>query len=225
MVLEARANADVVWYSIIWENTKDASNVIDYDIHDEITVNTSWVINANNDTTTGIATVIPWVNAPKLRMWTSIYIDWELEITTVNQTISWTGGSVHRPDETSSTIRNMTSQTSYWNKEITYYDSPKWVLYSWMKMPAAWYYQLYARYSKSSSTYWWTYEWRTPNWWWSADDVWHTYTTQWDNQYEYETITRHFEKGEVFYLFVTMNRSSSTQLTVSPDMLIQVTKI
>jgi hypothetical protein len=33
--------------------------VVDYDIHDEITKDTSSVINANNDTTTGMATVIP----------------------------------------------------------------------------------------------------------------------------------------------------------------------
>lgn len=75
MVLEARKNAEEIWYSVIWEKEKDVSNVIDYDIHDEITKDTSSAINANNDTTTGMATVIPWINAPKLIASTSIIWD------------------------------------------------------------------------------------------------------------------------------------------------------
>lgn len=71
-VLSARENAEMVWYSIIGEKTKEASNVIDYNINEEVTVNTTAVFNANNDTTTGMATVIPWVNAPKLIAQTSI---------------------------------------------------------------------------------------------------------------------------------------------------------
>ena len=71
-VLEARKDAETVWYPVVWEEKKDASNVIDYDIHDEVTINTSSVFNANNDTTTGMANVIPWVNAPKLIASTSI---------------------------------------------------------------------------------------------------------------------------------------------------------
>lgn len=72
MVVEARKDAETVWYNIVWEEVKDASNVVDYDIHSEVTVDTSSVLNANNDTTTGMATVIPWVNAPKLIAETSI---------------------------------------------------------------------------------------------------------------------------------------------------------
>lgn len=71
-MLEAREKAEKVWYPVVWEKVKDASNIIDYDIHDEITKDASAVINANNDTTTGMATVIPWVNAPKLIYDTSI---------------------------------------------------------------------------------------------------------------------------------------------------------
>lgn len=71
-VLEARKNAEKISFPIIWEEKKEPSNVVDYDIHDEITKDTSSVINANNDTTTGIANVIPWINAPKLIASTSI---------------------------------------------------------------------------------------------------------------------------------------------------------
>jgi hypothetical protein len=71
-VLEARKDAEKVWYPVVWEEIKDASNVVDYDIRDEETKDTSAMINSNNQTTTGMATVIPWVNAPKLIASTSV---------------------------------------------------------------------------------------------------------------------------------------------------------
>lgn len=73
MVLEEREGAEVVNYPVIWEEVEDPSNVIDYNIREEQTIDTNSVINANNQTTTGMATVIPWVNAPKLIADTSIY--------------------------------------------------------------------------------------------------------------------------------------------------------
>lgn len=75
-MLEAWEWAEKIWFPVVWETEKDASNVIDYDVHDEITKDTSSVINANNDTTTGMANVIPWVNAPKLIASTSIIWAW-----------------------------------------------------------------------------------------------------------------------------------------------------
>lgn len=71
-VLEAWKDAEKVWYPVVWEEVKDASNVIDYNIRPEQTKDMSAVINANNQTTTGMANVIPWVNAPKLLADTSI---------------------------------------------------------------------------------------------------------------------------------------------------------
>lgn len=224
-VLEARADAEKVWYSIIWEETKENSNVIDYNIQEEITKDKSTISNANNDTTTGMATIIPWVNAHKLKLSTSIYVD-KLDIPTVNQILYWRGENIHRPNETSTRISSaFVTQASYWTEEITYYASPQWILYSWLKIPVAWYYQLYARYDYSSSSFGWTYQWRTPKWWWSKDVIRHTYSTQRNSNYEYETITRYFEKGELFFIWVTMDRSSSTQITTSPDILIEVKKL
>ena len=75
-VLEARKDAEVIWYSIVWEESKEASNVIDYNINSEQTKDIASEINANNQTTTGMANVIPWINAPKLLADTSI-IWWE----------------------------------------------------------------------------------------------------------------------------------------------------
>ena len=72
MVLEARKDAETIWYNILWEEAKSASNVVDYNLNQEITKDTSAASNANNDTTTGMANVIPWINAPKLVYSTSI---------------------------------------------------------------------------------------------------------------------------------------------------------
>ena len=75
MVLEARYKAEEVWYSLVWEEQKEASNVVDYNINEEITKDASATENANNQTTTGMATVVPWINAPKLLAKTSIIWD------------------------------------------------------------------------------------------------------------------------------------------------------
>lgn len=72
-VLDARRDAEKVWFPVVWEIKKDPSDVVDYDIHEEITIDTSSVFNRNNDTTTWMANVIPWINAPKLIADTSIY--------------------------------------------------------------------------------------------------------------------------------------------------------
>lgn len=71
-VLDWRKNADSVWYDIIWEEKKEPSDVIEYNINDEQTKDAFAKTNANNDTTTGMANVVPWVNAPKLLEDTSI---------------------------------------------------------------------------------------------------------------------------------------------------------
>lgn len=76
MVLQARYKAEEVWYAVVGEKEKELPNVIDYNIKPEITKDASSVVNANNDTTTGMANVIPWVNAPKLIADTSIIDKW-----------------------------------------------------------------------------------------------------------------------------------------------------
>lgn len=86
-LLQAREKAEKIWYPVVWEEVKDADNVIDYDIRGEETKDASATINANNQTTTGMATVIPWVNAPKLLESTSIikakmsYFNWVISVT------------------------------------------------------------------------------------------------------------------------------------------------
>ena len=81
MLLDARKNADEIGYPVVWEEIKLNANEIPYNIREEQTIDQSSVFTANNDTTTWLATVIPWINAPKLIATTSIYWDlwWEYE--------------------------------------------------------------------------------------------------------------------------------------------------
>lgn len=139
-VLDARYKAEKVWYSIIWEKAKEDPNVIDYNINEEITKDTSAVFNANNDTTTGMATVIPWVNAPKLIAQTSIlWIDYE----------SWYWGTVYFRIKANSQIviavwdegSQMLDTVIQKNNQSWYYDF-KWVDWKWIIIPTQWTYQL-----------------------------------------------------------------------------------
>ena len=145
-VLEARKNAETVWYPVVWETEKDASNVIDYDIHDEITKDTSSVINANNDTTTGMANVIPWINAPKLiastsiiwdlwwwgwwwgSAWCHLYHDVFFYITTATTPLEYD-------------VKNFTISSEVWDLQFTQWDN-------WIVIPKTATYVLQAEWAK-----------------------------------------------------------------------------
>ena len=71
-VLDARKDAEVIWYNIVWEDEQLPPNVIDYNIRAEQTIDANSTMIANNQTTTGMATVIPWLNTPKLISNTSV---------------------------------------------------------------------------------------------------------------------------------------------------------
>ena len=73
MASNTRYKAEEIWYSVVWETAKEKWNVVDYNIRDEQTRDAFAVENANNQTTTGMATNIPWINEPKLVWDTSIY--------------------------------------------------------------------------------------------------------------------------------------------------------
>lgn len=133
MVISARYKAEEVWYWIIGEEKK-LPNEIWYNINWEITKDAAAVENANNQTTTGMANQIPWINEPKLKADTSIYWIW------------WWGSLssywffyYNSPDRISSFERivNWTEvQQSGWYTMWTY----------WIKVPNAWLYfvNLYA---------------------------------------------------------------------------------
>ena len=128
-------NAEKVGYPVVWEDIKEADNVIDYNIREEITIDASSVLNWNNNTTTWMATVIPWVNAPKLIASTSIY--WDL----------WGWWEEH-----------VFSAKAYWQWHVVRPSSPQWFIKTftlseergtdvfentanWLKFPVSWWYQ------------------------------------------------------------------------------------
>lgn len=80
MALEVLKAAEI-WYPVVWQEIKDPSNVIDYNINQEQTKDASSITNANNQTTTWLATVVPWINAPKLKAETSIIWWWASKTT------------------------------------------------------------------------------------------------------------------------------------------------
>ena len=127
-VLEARKDAEVVWYSIVWEETKDASNVIDYDIHDEITKDASNVINANNDTTTGMANIIPWINAPKLIANTSIYWAWWWDTGSAWATLTSSTISIHTDYAGTITLESHTFTISSEVGDLSYTQWTNWII-------------------------------------------------------------------------------------------------
>ena len=223
-VLEAWKDAEVVWYSIVWEEAKEASNVIDYNINEEITTNTSAVFNANNDTTTGMATVIPWVNAPKLLMDTSIYEPNPVQKTVI-QTLKWTAQeyAIH-PDSPSTWIRDFTTQSSEWTKEFVYFDSPDWIMYSWMQAPYRWTYEIHAKYIGTSSTYHYDNDWRIVKWWYPDDITIHTSSTPNSSTSFEETFTVDLNKWDCIAVFMTMVKWGS-YFSEKPRIEMTITKL
>lgn len=138
-VLEARKDAEKVWFPIVWEEKKDPSNVVDYDIHDEITKDTSAVINSNNDTTTGMATVIPWINAPKLIASTSIIWGmwwWVMLKATAQADFSRDYNWV---STVNAYLKTFTITDEIWAEKITQ-------TADWLKIPSDWLYMLDMQY-------------------------------------------------------------------------------
>lgn len=176
-VLDARYKAEKVWYPVVWEEVKDASNVIDYDIHDEITKDASAVINANNQTTTGMANVIPWVNAPKLLADTSIVWipeqEWSFYWKTNVTATTW--------DFTSTPWNSIVYPWKY--VTVTANTLPyKWSTNSkWLVFPMSWWYSIKTTYDTTGQSefvgHFTVYLWSTVIWtynWWS----WSTSTYQ-----------------------------------------------
>ena len=154
-MLEAWENADKIWYQYIWEEIREPSNIVEYNINKEITKDASNVINANNDTTTWMATLIYWVNAPKLLEKTSVYrntvIQWQ-------STLVFTH-TLYRDGDNALPIRTATITKNYWNitfenKKIEV-ESLGWNTterYNWVVVPFTWEYQLEITFPTGSGT-------------------------------------------------------------------------
>lgn len=198
-VLEARKDAEKIWFPIVWETEKDASNIIDYNINEEKTLDNADVTNANNQTTTGMATLIYWVNAPKILEKTSIYQNTAKK--SLKDTLVFTH-TLERPDDNTWTVREATITKNYWdlelkNREIVW---GRWT--NWVVFPMSWWYQLEITYPTWSH---WaqvtaqiTTTIKTAKWY-----TWDETITTYTNAYVYphtETIQYYFTKWDAIYV-------------------------
>lgn len=158
-VLDARYKAEKVWYSFIWEKAKEDPNVIDYNINEEITKDTSAVFNANNDTTTGMANVIPWVNAPKLISKTSIYgidynawFEWSVQFRFYQHDIWYV--TVPAGESRTYIIDRMTDKRNQtWPYNFEY------MQWRWIVIPSTWTYSVTVLYTRVWDWWWVTCLW------------------------------------------------------------------
>lgn len=196
-VLEARTDAEKVWYPIVWEEVKEESNVIDYDIRQEQTIEQSSVFDWNNDTTTGMANVIPWVNAPKLIESTSIYNNVPNKTAYVKFSGSWS--TLEWGDHTWQ-LRPLTISDQWWA-----YTYVLWKYFNWyvettdscIVIPASWVYEVSCKYYSSVNVFYRNYDVYL-----NLDIVYHlqndSYYDQTWSAYPTETFYLNANKGDQF---------------------------
>ena len=212
-LLDARVNAEKITYPVVWEEKKDPDDVIDYDIRDEETKDTSAVINANNQTTTGMANVIPWINAPKLIENTSIISaprPWY-----IRATFNWNWDVAHEP-WWQETIWNYVVSDEVWEPQYT-------VNWTKITIPAEWVYQIDITYPED-----WSFHYRVTRIYDTNSNgrfVTHTGTT-WALHRDTETVTHEFKKHAKLYAIVEYYYTWSwTWANRNPQLTMTVTRL
>ncbi len=223
MVLEARYKAEKIWYPVIWEMAKESSDVIDYNIQEEVTTDASSVFNANNDTTTGMATVIPWVNAPKLIENTSIYQNSEWNTWWANL---YNAIRLSYPNNTEAGYRtNWTISDEYGNIK---FENSTWptLQWSWLRIPATWRYSLTITYPRWWSSFKVDVVLSLIKWWYWNDVQIVNHVASYNNTVVTETINYHFNVWDKIAAFCTLHYTwSSDVFSYNWDLTIQITKL
>lgn len=214
-VLDAWKDAEKVWFPVVWEEIKDASNVIDYDIRPEQTKDISAEINANNMTTTGMATVIPWVNAPKLLASTSIIWDlwwWGTMSATASDTVTHT---FDWAEAYNTYIKTFTITDESWTEKLVQ-------TADWLKIPSDWVYML-------DMEYWWI-SWNMDctdnllvNWTTVNSFVWDWDTYHWNNPKEKLFLS--LNKWDILSAYIQMQWNDSSYYTFSHLFQMKITKL
>ena len=185
--------SNVVGFPVVWETVKEPENVVNYNIRDEQTIDANSVITANNQTTTGMATQIPWINCPKLIASTSII--WDL----------WWGGAVV---SSASADKSMTWGS---NTAVNWYTitSDSWDIYLDDDYPARiyskwWTYliAIHSRTTNSNATIAWTlYKYTS---WWTQSIVLQFSQSGWSSWETTLTTVTTLEDGWHVRLYVTL---------------------
>lgn len=203
-----------VWFPVVWESIKQTDNVIDYNIREEQTIDTSAVFNANNQTTTGMANVIPWINAPKLILTTSIY--WSFTVWSLQATASST--LTHSFDwyETyTQETKTFTITDESWTEKLKQ-------TAQWLEIPSDWTYML-------NMEYWWI------AWSMDCDDEilvnWnsvHTFTWSWSIYWPHnpkEIVFLTFSKWDIISMYTTATWNDSSYYNFSHLLKMTITKL
>lgn len=103
--------SNVVGFPVVWEKIQEPENVINYNIREEQTIDDNSVTTANNQTTTGMAREIPWINCPKLIASTSIIWDLWWGKIAISEASSATAMSLNDP----TALRNYTLTSASWD--------------------------------------------------------------------------------------------------------------
>lgn len=215
MVLEARENAEKIWFPVVWDAVKDASNVIEYNIREEQTIDTSSVLNANNQTTTGMANVIPWINAPKLIYSTSI-IWWQWWESSLQATATW--WIAHSFDwywTYNASITSFTLTDESWTLELKQ-------VAQWLEIPAEWVYMLDMEYQWIN--------WYTNctdniqvNWTTVHSFVWSRSKYWWNNPKE--KVFLKFNKWDIISLYIESGWNDSSYFNFDHNVTMKFTKL
>ena len=219
-VLDARKNAEKVTYPVIWEEKKDVSNVIDYNINEEITTNKSATFNANNDTTTGIATVIPWVNAPKLIQTTSIYQNSEWNTL---QATAYNSLTLYRPNDNRWYIRTWNFSNVYWTLKIS--NNAGGTVWSGLVIPMSWWYKIDMVCPSGSSVHAIDVSLRITRWWGWNDITLIDHTWAYNSWTPTETITYNFNAWDALYAYLVMTYTGGGIMTATPTVTLNITKL
>lgn len=194
-VLDARKDAEKVWYQVVWGEVKESSNVIDYNINEEITIDNTSVNNANNQTTTGMATLVYWVNAPRLLENTSIYNN--TAVKSCSATLDFTQ-NLYRPDDNVGRVRKPTITKNYWNLDFVIRDDAE-ISVNWVVIPVSWWYQLDITWARWAWSTWKTSTWIETAQWYRWDIVVAEHLNQ-DAGIVSQTIKYYFEKWTAVYV-------------------------
>ena len=196
-VLEARKDAEKIWFPVVWETTKDSSDVVDYNIREEQTIEQSSVFDANNNTTTWMANVIPWVNTPKLIESTSIYNNVPNKTAYVKGSWSWETNVwwVHTWQ-----LRPLSIGEQWWAYEYKLWNYFNWYTEttdSCIIIPASWVYEVTCTYYSSVNVFYRNYDIYL-----NLDKIYHlqndSYYSQTGSAYPTETFYMNANKGDQF---------------------------
>ena len=220
-VLEARESAEIIWYPVVWEEEKEnSSNIVNYQINEEKTTENSALLNSNNNTTTWLATLIPWVNAPMLIETTSIYQNAEEIVwwATISWILSW-----HIPWENTWTLRNWSIWSTYGSIK---FENRTWQwLWNWLVIPASWWYELYITYPLGSSVASVDMDICITKWWYWNDVVVDSYIWPYSNVQNTKRFKYYFEKWDAIYASIKINYSWSWEYWWNKYFTIAITKL